>query len=198
MARVAEKALHKIEASTSDSKLKAFGELLTGIHGPNAPSRQVVVLTDFVATLFYLAADIEGRGMACQLLHGSMGFEERVRSLELSSTEGGTLVATRAVIGQGIDLRRLQRLVLYDPQLSSPAVEQVLGRFDRIGRTTQLNIHIFTSTNIPRICWPTFSELLQTVLDLRFQTSTQGMTVSPVFDRYIGINYSGAEIPTRA
>ena len=149
VARVAEKALHKIEASTSDSKLKAFGELLTGIHGPNAPSRQVVVLTDFVATLFYLAADIEGRGMACQLLHGSMGFEERVRSLELSSTEGGTLVATRAVIGQGIDLRKVTDLVLYDPPLSSAAVEQVLGRFDRIGRTTQLNIHIFTSTNIP-------------------------------------------------
>lgn len=148
-AGVAEHALHEIEASTSDSKLNAFGALLTRISEPNTPSRQIVVLTDFVATAFYLAADIEGRGMPCQILHGSMGFEERKGSQKFFSTTGGILVATRAVIGEGVDLRKITDVVLYDTPRSNAGLEQVLGRFHRIGRAGQLNIHIFTPTNIP-------------------------------------------------
>lgn len=149
VARVAERALHEIEASASDSKLNAFGALLTRINEPHTPSRQIVILTDFVATLFYLTADIEGRAITSQLLHGAMGFEERLRSLQLFATVGGILVATRAVIGEGVDLRNVTDLVLYDAPHSNAALEQVFLRFARFGGAGRLNIYTLTPTNIP-------------------------------------------------
>jgi superfamily II DNA/RNA helicase len=99
-----ERAHHEIETITDDSKLRAFGALLAGFSEQATGSWRVIVLTDFVATLFYLAANIEERGMKSTLLQGGMDFEERTNSLERFAAGEGILVATTAATVGGIDL----------------------------------------------------------------------------------------------
>lgn len=147
-AGIVARALQDIDAIGVDSKLSALGTLLISLNQEKILPCRICLVTDYVATIFYLAAEIESRDMAFQLLHGGMVLEDRLHSLELFSHEGGILIGTRAVMTEGIDLRHVTDLVLYDVPGSKVAVQQVLGRFDRIGRRTRLSIHVFTPSNI--------------------------------------------------
>jgi superfamily II DNA or RNA helicase len=155
MSGVVAKALEQIERIQVDSKARAFGELLSGLNKTKKTSTRICVLTNFVATSYYLAAEIENhlastpsnlRG-TCQILNGSMSAEDRFRSLTAFSTTGPILVATRAVMVGGIDLSHVTDLVLYDIPSTFDAMQQVLGRFDRFGRQIQLNVHVLVPEN---------------------------------------------------
>ncbi len=145
-AGLATRALQEIEEINGDSKLGAFGVLLSHLNEANMPSRRIWVLTEYLGTLYYLAAEIEGLGLACRLLHGGMSPEDRHRSLALFSSAGGILVATRAVM-TGLSLREVTDLVLYDVPISKLALQEVLARFDRFGRSSQLNIYVLTPSH---------------------------------------------------
>ena len=87
VARLSAHALQEIEMITADSKLGAFGQLLNQLN-EGAPSyRRICVFTDYLATLYYLAAEIEGSGMGYQLVHGAMSTEDRNGSLARFVTE---------------------------------------------------------------------------------------------------------------
>jgi superfamily II DNA or RNA helicase len=141
---IATRALQEIEKIDSDSKLSAFVVLLSHLDDAHAPSRRICVFTEYVSTLYYLAAEIEGLGLACRLLHGGMSSEDRHRSLTLFSSDGGILVATGAVMTEGLNLHEVTELVLYDVPASKVALQEVLGRFDRFGRVSQLNVYVLT------------------------------------------------------
>jgi len=144
-AELAERALQEIEAIGSDSKLNTFGSLLTRIE-QGTVHRRILVLTDFRATLFYVAAEIEERGLACQFLHGSMDTDDRARSFESFSSAGGILVATRSAI-EGLDGRGVTDLVLYDVPRTQAALRKVLSRFDRFGRVSELSVYFFVQSD---------------------------------------------------
>jgi len=76
-------------------------------------------------------------------LHGRMRNEERQSALTKFSGDGGILMATRAALSEGDALGEVTDLVLYDVPDGKDALQQVLGRFDRFGRRTQLNVHTF-------------------------------------------------------
>jgi len=137
---IAERALQEVEALQGDSKLSAFGGAVSQLNGGMAPVSSICVLTDYLATLYYLSAEIEGRGWNYRLLHGGMSSTDRYESLGIFSDAGGILVATRAVMTEGVSLRDVTDLVLYDLPGSEVALREVLGRFDRVGRRTQLHI----------------------------------------------------------
>lgn len=134
------RALQEISAIKVDSKVIAFGELLSHLRGAKNPNTRIWVVTEFLATCYYLAAEIEGRDLACQLLHGGMGLDDRLRSLKTFAATGEILVTTRAVM-EGIDLSYVTDFVLYDIPSNKDALQQVLGRVDRFGRQSQLNVH---------------------------------------------------------
>jgi ERCC4-related helicase len=110
-------------------------------------STRVCVLTEYVATLFYLAAELESRGRTCHVFHGGMPAEERLRTLAMFAIEGGILVATRGVVSGSVALGEVTDLVLYDTPGSPAALQSVLARVDRFGRKTQLNIHVLVPSN---------------------------------------------------
>lgn len=141
------RALQDIEAIQADSKINAFAGLLSGLGKADMPTRRVCVLTNFTETCFYLAAEIENRGQHCQVLNGRMASDDRVRALATFTTAGEILVATRTVMMEGIDVSRVTDLVLYDIPNTEAALQQVLGRFDRFGRLSQLNVHVLVSSH---------------------------------------------------
>jgi ERCC4-related helicase len=73
-----------------------------------------------------------------------MSSEERDCSLTLFSENGGILVATKAVMTEPLSLREVTELVFYDVPASKVAMQEVIARCDRFGRTSQLNIYVLT------------------------------------------------------
>lgn len=134
-------ALSRIEEAGSDSKLATFVALLGHIDAVKTPSTRTCVLTEYLGTLFYLAAEIENLGKKCHVFHGGMNSESRQRILSNYSDGGGILTATGATMSEGVVLTEVTDLVLYDVPGSPVALQQVLGRFDRFGRRTQLNVY---------------------------------------------------------
>jgi Helicase conserved C-terminal domain len=138
---VAEQALARIDEISSDSKLSAFWEVLRPLAATG--SQRICVLTDYQATLFYLAAEIEGRSMNCMLLHGGMNAEDRKRSLESFANKEGILVATTAAATDGDTRSEVTDLVLYDIPGTRTALLKVLPRFDWMDRRNE-TIHALT------------------------------------------------------
>lgn len=146
-AAIAVRLVQEIEGLGSDSKLSAFGALLNRIEAPKAASTRICVFTEFAATLFYVAAEVENLGSASRLLHGRMSNEDRQSALTKFSGDGGILMATRAALSEGDALGEVTDLVMYDVPDGKDALQQVLGRFDRFGRRTQLNVHTFVPSS---------------------------------------------------
>lgn len=144
---IASRALDALETAGSDSKLAGLVALLGHIDAVKSSAARICVLTEYLATLFYLAAEIESRGKACHIFHGDEIAEERQRALDGFKYEGGILAATRAAMSQGVALAEVTDLVLYDIPGSPAALQRILGRFDRFGRETQLNIHVLEPSN---------------------------------------------------
>jgi len=144
-AEVAKRVLTNIEAITDDSKLNAFSELLKNIKEGETLSKRICVLTGYGQTLYYLSSEIEYRGLPFSVLQGSMSGEERQRCMELFLSGGDILIATKVII-QDYDLSGVTDLVLYDLSGSKVALQKLLGRFDRFGRQSQLNIHVLVPT----------------------------------------------------
>jgi superfamily II DNA or RNA helicase len=171
----AARALQEIEAISGDSKLDAFGRLLSDLNEEKMPFRRIYVITQFVGTLYYLAAEIEGRGMACQLLHGGLGAEDRHKSLTLFLDSGVILAATIAVMTEGFALPEVTDLILYDVPGSKIWLQQVLGRFDRFGRRGQLTVHLLTPSNISDGFIATPVDLLRDLLAEQAKVATKAL-----------------------
>jgi hypothetical protein len=136
-----DKAIESIDAVGQDSKLSAFVALLRHLRASGTGAARVCVLTDYLGTVYYLAAEIETLGLECHVVHGGMPTEERHSVL---SFRPGVLVATRASLAGGPSLRDITHLVLYDVPQSQSRLTELLSRFDRVGRVTQLNVHVLT------------------------------------------------------
>jgi len=145
---ISSRVLQGIDTTLEDSKLNAFIKLLIDIYRGKTPERKVCVLTQYLATLYYLAADLGDHGMACQLLHGGMSLEDRLRSLSNFLATEKILVATTSILSEGLDLNQVTDLILYDMPNSKDEFRQILGRFDRFGRECNLNIHVLTCSTI--------------------------------------------------
>jgi len=109
----------------------------------HTPPSRICVITDYLATLYYLAAEMEGQDLEYSLLNSRMTYEERLESLATFESTGGILLATTALL-RGVDLPDVSDLVLYDLPGNDRALYALLVRFRRIGR---LHIHALVKSN---------------------------------------------------
>ncbi len=140
--KVSERALQQTEKLTTDSKLVAFVSLLEHLRSQSA---RVCVLTEFSATLFYLATEMEDRDTKCHIHHGALPHDERQHVLLSFINDGGVLVSTSGSMNEGIQLSKVTDLVFYDMVRSKVALQEVIGRFDRLGRSSQLKVYALTA-----------------------------------------------------
>lgn len=144
---VVARLLQLLEAMPTDSKLDAFGGLLNRLRAQTVPAGWICVLTEYSDTGYYLASEIENRGLGCRFIHGKMSAEDRSRALGWLADTGGILVATRGVMTEGVELPQVTDVVLYDVPADGSALQEVLGRFDRFGRTTRLAFHVLVPSD---------------------------------------------------
>ncbi len=138
--------LQQIEEAGTDSKAEAFGRRMAEVLAMGINPREVAVLTNYVATLYYLSAELDGLGIPCMLLHGGMDHLERQEALRRFYEEDKVLIATNAMMFDGINLCTIKSLIFYDLPNGSAALQQVIGRFHRFGRREQLDIHVLAQS----------------------------------------------------
>jgi len=144
--RAAAKALRELEAVKEDSKLVAFTKVLENLIRRGAQGVRIAVMTDYLSTLYYLAAEVEARGREELVLHSGLSGEERARTVESLIDAGRVLIATRAGSTITSGLSRVTDLILYDLPRTKNALIEAIGAFDSIGREEQLRVHALVPT----------------------------------------------------
>ena len=142
-----ERVLAVLDATDNDSKLSVFMKFVARLQV--GPRRSVLVLTNFVATAYYLAAELEQNGIVPMLLHGSMSYDERFTSVHTFLDRGGILVATSAAVATGFDLSTVTDLVLYDTQRRKDLLHNIIGRINRIGKRPDLDVYVMRCADEP-------------------------------------------------
>lgn len=137
-----DKCLAELDSLTADSKLKALTQLLMHAKTNGTLPRSMCILTKYRATLFYIQTALEELGFAAYILHGTLPFDERSHAVHGFQEHGGILLATTALMVEGFSMPQVDSLVMYDLPRSQLMLQQILGRFQRFGRTVPLTIDV--------------------------------------------------------
>ena len=133
------RALEELDALQGDSKLNSCKALVQQLSA--TPASRTCVVTDYKATGYYLAEELEATDATCRVLHGGLEAEKQQEAFAQHISDGGVLVGTQALLMSGVDLSHVTDLILYDAPQSESSMRQVLGRFDRFGRVRQLTVY---------------------------------------------------------
>jgi ERCC4-related helicase len=144
-----EKVLQYIDQLSTDSKLEMLGKFLHHRLSKTGTSARVAIVADYLATLFYLAAEMESRNIKFALIHGGMSSEDREKLLMSLADAETVLLTTRGAIPDNIALAQTTDVLLYDIPSNELALQKSLRRFDRFGRKSQLTIHVLVPSNSP-------------------------------------------------
>ncbi|RQV93534.1 hypothetical protein EH220_08155 [bacterium] len=164
---IASQALQELNAIPEDSKLSALMRLLDQLDEDQRQPRRFCILTYFRGTLYYLAEEIKAHGMTSHKMHGGMPDEDRIQSLTDFSQNGGILIGTISAMAEGFSLAEVTDLILYDIPGNPGLLQQILGRFDRIGRRIQLQIHVLAPSNSSDSSIAAFRVLLRDLLSMQ-------------------------------
>jgi superfamily II DNA or RNA helicase len=145
LAAALDKCLLDLDSLSEDSKLKGFTQLLVDEKTAQKLPSFICILTQYQATLFCVQAALEDLGFAHYVLHGGLPFEERFNAIREFQSNGGILLATAAVMSEGVNLPQVESVVLYDLPQSRLMLQQILGRFQRFGRRGPLTIDVINS-----------------------------------------------------
>jgi SNF2 family DNA or RNA helicase len=134
-----ERTANDVRRSGDDRKWVELSGLLHEVFEQSAANEKLVIFTEHRDTLSYLQDRISrvlGSADAVQVIHGSMGREDRMKAQEAFKHDPSVrvLVATDAA-GEGINLQRAHLMVNYDLPWNPNRIEQRFGRIHRIGQT---------------------------------------------------------------
>ncbi len=134
-------------AEPADSKARALSDELHRLCPPGSDTR-VIVFTEYRDTQVWLAGILAGRGLGGDrlgLLHGGMDVAQREHLKDAFQAAPARdplriLLATDAA-GEGIDLQRHCHTVIhYDIPFNPNRLEQRIGRVDRYGQHTEVDV----------------------------------------------------------
>ncbi len=132
--RVLLEAARKVEASGPDAKAKALLEWIYKMQEEEQdPQLKILIFTEFVPTQAMLAEFLESRGMSVVCLNGSMALEER-KSVQRRFSENTQIMISTDAGGEGLNLQFCHVIINFDLGWRPMALEQRIGRIDRIGQ----------------------------------------------------------------
>lgn len=127
-------ALQELAAQIPESgKGRRLGQMLA------ARSSKIVVFTEFVPTLEYLAQIAESHAVPYALFRGDMSRAEKDASIAAFRDEADVLLSTGAG-GEGRNLQFANTVINFDLPWNPMRLEQRVGRVHRIGQTQEVFI----------------------------------------------------------
>ncbi|HMC35605.1 MAG TPA: helicase-related protein [Myxococcales bacterium] len=134
--KLAQRAL----AISRDSKLEAFHEFLREL----GPSEKVLVFAEPRETIEYLRAALARRRIEALAYVGDLSPAERDKMVaRFRDPDGPRVLLCTELGGEGRNFQHCHVLVNYDLAWSPAAIEQRIGRIDRIGQSREVRIHAF-------------------------------------------------------
>lgn len=169
--RLLRQALDGVDEIAVDSKFSAFWGSFTNLI--KGESKRICIVTDYLATLYYLAAAIESNHTRSLFLDGeTMTVEDIEKNIRSFADGDGIFVATRASL-LGEDLGSATDLVLYDIPRSRAALKEVLAAFDPFGRKSRLGVHVLVPADS---VWDPTSQSLRLLHEMLGSESGAGQT----------------------
>jgi len=134
--KLAQRAL----ALAKDSKLEAFQSLLAEL----GPSEKVLVFAEPRETIEYLRAALARRHIEALGYVGDLSPADRDKMVaRFRDPDGPRVLLSTELGGEGRNFQHCHVLVNYDLAWSPAAIEQRIGRIDRIGQSREVRIHAF-------------------------------------------------------
>ena len=127
-------------ALPQDSKLEAFLRLLDEL----GPAEKVLVFAEPRETIDYLKAALARRRIEALAYVGDLSPAERDKLVaRFRDPDGPRVLLSTELGGEGRNFQHCHVLVNYDLAWSPAAIEQRIGRIDRIGQSREVSIYAF-------------------------------------------------------
>lgn len=127
-------------ALVRDAKLEAFLALLAGL----GPQEKVLAFAEARETIEYLRAALAKERIEALCYVGDLGPKERDRLVaRFRDPDGPRILISTELGGEGRNFQHCHVLVNYDLAWSPAALEQRIGRIDRIGQSREVLIYAF-------------------------------------------------------
>ena len=107
---------------------------------------KVLVFTEFRATQDYLVRYLTSKGFSCQTINGTMSLEQRQAALNRFKDDSDIMVSTDAA-GESLNMQFCHIVFNYDLPWNPMAIEQRIGRVDRIGQKHPVTAYNMLTTN---------------------------------------------------
>ena len=129
------------------------------------PLMKVLVFTEFRATQQYLEKHLTAKGLSCATINGSMELEARQNALRYFKDQADVMISTDAA-GESLNMQFCHVIVNYDLPWNPMAIEQRIGRVDRIGQKHIVKaFNMLTSNSIDAKVYGIIVEKLDTILN---------------------------------
>ena len=135
------------KATETDAKATALMEKIYSLRNSGIEANnKVLVFTEFRQTQDFLIRVLNEQGLKCEKVNGSMSMEERHRALVHFRDEADVLVATDAA-GESLNVQFCHIVFNYDLPWNPMALEQRIGRVDRIGQKYEVKAFNMLTNN---------------------------------------------------
>ena len=154
--------LTKETDAKSEALIKTIGQLRME---QGDPKLKVLVFTEFRATQEYLEKTLTAKGFLCETINGSMELEIRQGALRNFKEEADVMISTDAA-GESLNMQFCHVIFNYDLPWNPMAIEQRIGRVDRIGQKHPvLAYNMLTTNSIDAKVYGIIVEKLNIILD---------------------------------
>ncbi len=124
---------------TEDTKINDLLLIVDKIMSQNKKSK-IIIYTKHPATLKYISGILKKKNLKIIEFQGGLSADEKSRRIEKFSKTSQILVSTETG-SEGLNFQFCNNLINYDLPWNPMAVEQRIGRIDRIGQKKDMNIY---------------------------------------------------------
>ena len=130
--------LEKYKQLKKDSKIEKLTEIVKKIYSKDR-NQKILIYTKHPTTLSYIAETLKPLGLKIVEFTGGKNREEKSEIIEEFRNNADIMISTETGC-EGLNFQFCNNLINYDLPWNPMAVEQRIGRIDRIGQTKNMNI----------------------------------------------------------
>ncbi len=154
-----EEILSLLESEPKDSKWECCFQLLNSLQIGKTCSG--IMFTDYADTAEYLEYLVKSRGLNVCLITGAASAEARERALNEARSNPALLIATAA--SEGMHFTFTNQIIHYDVPWNPRALEQRIGRVERIGSKFDVFDHYYIQESATGNVLTSLMEKLQAI-----------------------------------
>jgi SNF2 family DNA or RNA helicase len=135
----AKKILDRYKQLKKDSKIEKLVEIVKNIYSKDR-NQKILIYTKHPTTLSYIASKLKPLGLSVVEFTGGNNREEKTEIIEEFRNNSDIMISTETGC-EGLNFQFCNNLINYDLPWNPMAVEQRIGRIDRIGQKRDMHIY---------------------------------------------------------